>query len=183
MTTVDGRCPTFSWSRSPEARSYELVVLEVDRADGTPLEPPVTRVDLPAGATTWVAADGDCLEPGRRYAWAIRTFTADGESSVSQASLFEVRSAPSRAELREALELLARHLRAEEASDAEGADDSQPRGRATSPRRQVPAGPGSPGRAVANTPAITSTPASFSSSGIDRASAVPETFDIRNSGA
>jgi hypothetical protein len=184
---LDSGCVTFTWSRSAAAQVYELVVFEVDEVSAAPLEPPVTRVDLPPGATTWVATDRDCLEPGRRYAWAVRAFGEAGESSVSEPVLFDVRPAPSRDELREALELLRRYVLAAEgdledesvepnANAAERAALDRPARLETSARL------GPAGRAVASSPAATSTPASFASSGIDRSSASAETFDIRNSG-
>jgi hypothetical protein len=88
LMEVEGRCPTFSWSRVDGATAYELAVHDVG---GEAL----TRVidqPLPADAGSWTPDRSRCLVPDRSYAWSIRALGDDGAASEwSAPALFVIR--------------------------------------------------------------------------------------------
>jgi hypothetical protein len=116
-TPIESRCPTFSWGALSGARAYELIVFEVAEqsaaavrvetlAESAPLS---LWTEIPAAALSWTPASDDCLTRGRRYAWFVRAL-GGVEDGWSEARLFEVRQAPSPAEVEEALDTLRRYL-------------------------------------------------------------------------
>jgi hypothetical protein len=120
--TIDGRCPTFSWTAVDGARGYELVAYLVSEkeallsaspdASAAVMDQmrPALRVQLPAKASSWTPSGAQCLAGGESYAWAVRALTESSELAWSDAYLFEVGSAPGEEEVREALETLERYL-------------------------------------------------------------------------
>ena len=106
MGLVSTECPTFLWTEPDDAEQVDLVVYHVS-GEGVAEPGPVLSVTLPGSAGGWTPSLESCLEPGGRYAWAVR---GGGASDWSEASLFEVAS-PSVAELQRALRLVSSYLR------------------------------------------------------------------------
>lgn len=108
FSAIESRCPTFSWSAVEGAEGYELVALEAEstRVPGEATgEGPALRVALPGTALSWTPALHRCLEPGRRYAWSVRTRSAAGgvTGPWSDPRLFAVVPEPTTEEVRRAL--------------------------------------------------------------------------------
>lgn len=101
-------CPTFSWSASTGATSYELAVLRLDRGE----EPEVVWSRTVAGsATSWSPSRRECLEAGGRYAWTVRALGADAAAADSEWAAvrrFDVPAAPGADEIAAALATLER---------------------------------------------------------------------------
>jgi hypothetical protein len=117
-------CPTFSWSSRGGASSggasrggdegltgVELRVFEAEQTDNSrsPVGPAVLEVTLAAGARSWTPAAGDCLAPGRLYAWEVSP--ADTPRAVSSDPFwFRVASRPSLEDVARAEAILRRRL-------------------------------------------------------------------------
>lgn len=121
---IFGRCPSFSWSLVDGARGYELLVFGVHSTrDGEIelLEPPM-RVEVSGNASSWTASGDRCLTTGERYAWTVRSLTADGQSAWSRPLLFAIEAdvGPER-EIQSMIEgALDRRVRHEARSQPEG---------------------------------------------------------------
>lgn len=101
-------CPTFSWAETVEASGYELVIYAVSgTGDVSPL--PVTKVALPAGASSWTLPADACLAPGGRYAWSLRVVAAENDTEWATPVLLSIRAMPSEDEVKEALDVLQRY--------------------------------------------------------------------------
>lgn len=110
VAVVAGRCPTFSWT-AVEAESVNLIVYRLPLADSGSTPERVLAVTLPGAADSWTPALDQCLEPAARYAWSV------GTAGVwSEASLFEVSTAPSVVEVEQALAVLRRFVGEPEAA-------------------------------------------------------------------
>jgi hypothetical protein len=118
--TIPGRCPTFHWAVEPGARQLELAVYEVETGDADTAPRPVLRLSLPGSASGYTPSLAECLARGRSYAWTVRALHSDGETAWAEPRFFGVPSAPSEAELAEALEVLQAYRDAD-------ADRSHPR--------------------------------------------------------
>lgn len=93
VSPVATGCPTFSWTYAPHAEAVEVVVYRLDATGGaTPPEeaPPVLEQRLPAGAVSWTPSAERCLEPGRRFAWFVRSVTGATPGDWSEGILFRV---------------------------------------------------------------------------------------------
>jgi len=125
LSEVEQRCPTFSWGGDAATEAWELVVYRFEDGDALPGvvaedARPVLAVELPGSARSWTPAVGQCLDAGGRYAWAVRSLgsgtlsadtTARGEtSSWSEPRLFRISTAPTMAEVRDAMAVLAAYL-------------------------------------------------------------------------
>jgi len=120
---VEARCPAFSWAEVAGARSYELVVYQIDE-DGE--EPgPVLRQSFAGSVSSWTPSLDRCLERGGRYAWSLRAIGKKNPSAWSSPSLFEVASGPSEAEFEEALRVVRQYLATEAADDTRGAGEEE----------------------------------------------------------
>lgn len=79
-------CPTFSWGAAEGARAYLVEVFEIrDSAAGLRRKvaaaiesAPVMTAEVSAAATSWTPALGECLQPGRSYAWSVREIDVEG---------------------------------------------------------------------------------------------------------
>ena len=117
--TVDGRCPTFSWSAVAGASGYEVAVLRAGEggAEGAAGEP-VLAARLPAEVTVWTPPGSACLASGERYAWSVRALLRDAgpggppssDEGWSAPAPFRVAPVASRAEVEMALAALRRSL-------------------------------------------------------------------------
>lgn len=112
MTVVSGQCPTFSWTAAEGVDSVDLVIYRVSREDAEGPPERVLSVTLPGSAQGWTPSLGQCLESGGRYAWSVG---AGGD--WSEASLFQVSTAPSVAEVEEAMAVLRRYVETGKAED------------------------------------------------------------------
>lgn len=86
-------CPTFSWTYDPEATAVDLAVYRLDSAEtgAAPEEaPPAVAARLPSGAVSWTPDSEECLEPGERYAWFVRSESDGLAGPWSEGNLFEV---------------------------------------------------------------------------------------------
>jgi hypothetical protein len=122
LASVEGRCPTFSWSQSAGAEGYELVVVrlpedlgsgvaELERAFEENIDTrPTLRLNLPAGSSSWTPSGKRCFESGNSYAWTLRPLGLGNEVEWSEVYLFEVLAPPSALEVRDAMETLQRYL-------------------------------------------------------------------------
>lgn len=101
-------CPPFSWILLPEAREYDLVVVEIpeelqesrlQRRFEVPddREAVVLRQRIPGGASHWQPSTSRCFSPARRYAWSVRARHDTGWGPWSEPLLFStpgVRTVP-----------------------------------------------------------------------------------------
>ncbi|MFW6012323.1 MAG: DUF1566 domain-containing protein [bacterium] len=101
-------CPTFHWGSVSSVDGYELVVYRLD-AEGDESEVALRR-SFPGAIDGWTAPIGSCLEPGVRYAWAVRGIGPDGPGPWSSPNLFRVAPGPSEAELEQALAVVREYL-------------------------------------------------------------------------
>lgn len=85
-------CPTFTWTTSPQAVGYTVVVYPA-RAATAPSSPPLVEIDLPAGASSWVPTLDECLPTAGRYAWSVAARGADGALRWSTPGVFRVEMA------------------------------------------------------------------------------------------
>lgn len=108
MVLIEGRCPTFSWSASPDAKAYELAVWRVRR--GTADDVPTLDETIAGAALSWTPALDRCLDRGGRYAWSVRAVYRKKFSAWSAPSLFQVAAPPSEQEFERALEVVVRYL-------------------------------------------------------------------------
>ena len=108
VTTIEQRCPTFSWGSMPGASAIELAVFRMPEGDDLALEgvEPFLRQRLPGGASSWTPAKPRCLEPGGRYAWIVMADGAEATSRWSEPRLFQVARGPSMDDLQAALAVL-----------------------------------------------------------------------------
>lgn len=108
--TVGSRCPTFHWASAVNAAAYELVLYAVS-AD-TPESPlaELYRVRLPGAARGWTPGVERCLAAGGSYAWSVGALALDSGPAWSEASLFQVATAPSIEEVEKALTVLQQYL-------------------------------------------------------------------------
>ena len=83
------RCPTFSWSLSPQAAAYRLVVFRVPE-DRRAEPEAVIEQDLPGATSSWTPALAQCLAPGATYAWRVAAVPVDGDAVWSEPSWFAV---------------------------------------------------------------------------------------------
>lgn len=134
VLAISGLCPTFSWSGSESARFHELVVFELEEEGGEPAE--ILRLKISGGASTWTPSLDRCLEHSGRYGWSVRSVGERDVSEWSEPSLFEVAAAPSRDEVRQALEVLRLHL-----EESSGPGPSSGSGFTSPPRRVAGASP------------------------------------------
>lgn len=111
---ASGSCPTFSWSPASEASGTEIAVYEL-REEGGRAEPLLLfSRRFPEGASSWSPARAECLQPGGRFAWIVRSASADGAEAGawSEARRFTVAGAPGDDEVAAALEVLRRRFEA-----------------------------------------------------------------------
>lgn len=112
-SVVRGSCPTFHWSEVEAAEGYELAILRFER-DGERGRGERTRelyrVRLPGRVQGWTPTVERCLEPGARYAWAVRALAGDQAGPWSEARIFEIAGEPTIAEVEQALSVLRRWL-------------------------------------------------------------------------
>ncbi len=118
VAQLNNPCPTFSWTSVEGASGYELVgyVLPEDpqAAPRFDEESEVLYRRLPAGSTSWTPAADQCLAPGGRYIWFVRSVSELAGDEVveagdwSEGRYFAVPSAPSAEEMKRALEVLRR---------------------------------------------------------------------------
>jgi hypothetical protein len=119
VSTVESRCPTFSWAGVSAAKSYQLVVYQVD--EKAVQAEPVIRKKLPATVYSWTPSLDHCLDRGVRYAWSVRAVRKAKVSEWSEPGLFQVADGPSQAELAAALEIVQQHF-------ASSGNNSEPEG-------------------------------------------------------
>lgn len=105
ITVVANRCPTFLWTAAAGGEAVELVVYRVPEGEAGGPPELLLGVTLPRSAQGWTPSLGQCLEPGRRYAWSVGVGGA-----WSEARLFEVASELSPVEVEETLHELRRFL-------------------------------------------------------------------------
>ncbi len=113
-TLIGDPCPTFSWGSVAGARSYQLAVYRLSE-DGEDMRP-VLRETVSGSANGWTPSLDRCLERGGQYAWSVRADGDGGAPEWSPPNLFRVASAPSEADLREALRVVQSYLEARGAS-------------------------------------------------------------------
>ncbi|MCP5115974.1 MAG: hypothetical protein GY953_34530 [bacterium] len=106
-----------------KARHIELVVYRVDAVEAPRVDPssasPALRIVLPGSARGWTPSLDECLEPGVRYAWAVRAVGLRDASAWSRPRLFRVARTPSPQELTAAIETLRRYSEAKEITPLE----------------------------------------------------------------
>ena len=121
IAEVADPCPTFHWAADPSAESVRLAVYELegpagDVDDGVERGSRTARVVIrqvfPGLARGWTPTLEGCLEPGRLYAWTIRTERGDSASRWSDPRLFRVRDVPTAGEVADALVLLRAYMAA-----------------------------------------------------------------------
>ena len=110
-STVEARCPTFSWGSHPGATAYELVVYEVpgDSESDDATEPALRHVVV-GSASAWTPPLERCLERGGTYAWSVRAVTKRSGTGWSAPKFFEVAAGPSRDEFEAALDVVQQYL-------------------------------------------------------------------------
>jgi hypothetical protein len=121
-----GSCPTFSWSSVDDARGYELVLYQMTER-GT-LES-VLETTIEGDAHTWTPSLAHCPASGSQYAWAVRALSDEGTGGWSEPMLFSTAWEPTEDEVRQALLVLQRYLRArntDTAVDVAGATPTLP---------------------------------------------------------
>lgn len=153
---VGASCPTFSWSAVTGATSHELVVYRVAQEGEEP--EPVVRRSFAGAVGSWTPSLDACLERGGRYAWSVRAAGPGQKSEWSAPILFEVASAPSAAELEEAVAVVRRYL-AGSGGDLSGASGGSSSSAGAAPAVAGPAPAASPAApapraAVAGDPAL-----------------------------
>jgi hypothetical protein len=121
--SIGDRCPTFSWSALEGASSYELVVYRLDDLGVEAI--PVLAERIAGAASSFTPPLDRCLARATPYAWSVRAAVEDGVSSWADPILFTVAAEPPAEELAATLDLVRRHLVAEDGAPA----------RAISPRR------------------------------------------------
>jgi len=89
-------CPTFSWSEVSGARGYRLVVFGADGDAAALGDEPLVEVELPARASSWTPGMQECLEPGRRYGWAVGLVLEEGRLRWSEVAVFQVTAGANR---------------------------------------------------------------------------------------
>jgi hypothetical protein len=124
VARVAGACPSFSWGAVEGSRTYELVVYELSAtAEGGR---PVLTARIPGSALSWTPSLDECLEPGGRYVWFVRSLGSKSAGGWSEGRAFEIEEGPTIAEVVQALRVLERFVRgSEERTDVgdEGAGD------------------------------------------------------------
>lgn len=120
VATVERRCPTFSWSGVDDASAYEITLYRLQEPEAEAArrgeswaifpEDEVLRRTLPGGARSWSATMEDALEPGAVCAWFIRAEVAGEFTEWSEARLLGVSAQPSSDQVRQAIDVLSRHL-------------------------------------------------------------------------
>jgi len=117
ITSVEVRCPTFSWATEPGTTAYELVVyaFPTDLADDAVLfadlgiASEVLYEQVAGGAASWTPSGRQCLAAGGRHAWFVRSVTTDEQTGEwSAGRYFSIPAAPSAGEVRQALAVLER---------------------------------------------------------------------------
>ena len=118
VLAIEGRCPTFAWEASPGALFSQLVVYRL--ADHNDLDAPLgpdheaLYAEVPGAVGAWTPPSEQCLAPGGRYAWFVRTVHELAGDQIATASdwstprYFAVPDSPSAEEMRRALEVLRR---------------------------------------------------------------------------
>ena len=155
VTTVDSKCPTFSWTADPDAEAYELVVFElpdaagIEHADEQELDPSMVVLleQIERGAQSWTPPLDKCLAPGSSHVWFVRSVRSESGQPFkwSAAARFRVAATPSLAEISAALETL-KLTSAAESSSSQSA--SIPPGPSDDARSSSP-GSGGPGGGLA----------------------------------
>jgi hypothetical protein len=97
---VPTACPTFSWGAVEGAAAYEVQVFELDNSirglrkqiTGALDSQPVLTQAVSAAATSWTPSLGECLLPGRSYAWSVREIDVEGNEigAPSQPRIFRI---------------------------------------------------------------------------------------------
>lgn len=102
----ESACPTFSWSGTPDAKAYEIVILRIGK-DG--IGEQVVRAQVAGGARTWTPSAAECHPSESTYAWSLRAITGAGVSAWSESLLFAIAARPTREEVHRAREILMQH--------------------------------------------------------------------------
>ncbi|QQR76026.1 MAG: hypothetical protein IPJ17_10790 [Holophagales bacterium] len=106
-------CPTFSWSAVAGAAGFELVVLDLSASEESRV---VLAPRIAGAALSWTPDAGECLAPGRLYAWTVRALDSTGAPLDSSGDAqgwapprrFTVPSLPTASEVAAALATLRR---------------------------------------------------------------------------
>lgn len=106
-------CPTFSWSAVTGAAGFELVVLDLSASEESRV---VLAPRIAGAALSWTPDAGECLAPGRLYAWTVRALDSTGAPLDSSGDAqgwapprrFTVPSLPTASEVAAALATLRR---------------------------------------------------------------------------
>lgn len=114
FAVVEARCPTFSWEASPGADAFELVAfalppgLEPNQVADEHLtaETAALYARVPGGATGWTPSADQCLAPGGRYVWFVRSVAAEEPSPWSEGRHFAVPAGPTVEELARAVDVI-----------------------------------------------------------------------------
>lgn len=124
LTTVEARCPTFSWSGEPGASEYEIVVYRIvdERIRSNPgalnLEAceEVLYTVVPGGAAAWQPDLPQGLQRGADYVWFVRArFDDDGREEReagpwSEGRFFSIADSVTEGELEQALSVVRQFL-------------------------------------------------------------------------
>ena len=122
-TTVAGPCPPFDWSSVGEPESIELAVYRMPDPgkDGSAPEPEeLYWLILPGSARGWTPSLDRCLQPGGRYAWALRAVTSDGLGEWSPVYFFQIPQ-PTAIDVQRALAVIEAFLGTERGEPSDGA--------------------------------------------------------------
>jgi hypothetical protein len=119
FSVIADRCPSFSWGAVAGVERYELVITRVaegpaGEASGI-VEAPLLRREIPGAALSWTPALVECPASGGRYAWSVRAVggrVADQDRAWSEARLFTIRTAPSVADVEQAMAVLRQYVAA-----------------------------------------------------------------------
>lgn len=104
--TIGAVCPTFSWAGVAAAQGYELEVAATDEHGAADV---ALAARFAAGALSWTPPLDRCLQPGKRYAWKLRSVVDGIATAWSGAAHFQVSRHPSPAEVAMAYDILRRH--------------------------------------------------------------------------
>ncbi len=110
VTSVPGRCPTFSWTAVEGASGYQLKAFLIDES-GLASQKPALEQTLPRAASSWTPDADRCLETNRTYGWTVRGLTGGADEGWSEPAVFRVPEHP--LELEEALSVVQEYLRQE----------------------------------------------------------------------
>jgi len=138
LTAVGTSCPTFSWTLSQKAESYELLVYRVTEEESEADRGPVLRQSLPQGASSWTPSGAECLVPGERYFWVVRAAIEKKSTAWSEVRTFRVASAPSAEQVRQALLVLDRVRQDDDPESIQATREGPAASQATSEARFAP---------------------------------------------